>query len=91
MENQKKISIFSKINVEYGVEADDRGFAVNCNLSCDSDPEWGFDDTTIPAYLILVTKSLCSEMGLDFHTLISNTMMAEEKSKWIYTTKTGSA
>jgi hypothetical protein len=62
-------------------------------VDCPDDPTWEFEETTIPAYLILVVKNLCRELGVDFHTLLSNTEMAEKKShpKCVVSTKLGEA
>lgn len=79
-----------KIKIGYEVSHDDEGFAVNVNLNADNGEP--LDPETIPAYLILVTKSICDEMGIDFHKLLSNALAIEEEGpRWVFLKKMADA
>lgn len=79
METKKLMTrIFpSKINVEFTVEHDSRGFCVNVDVD---DQEFRAEE--ISAYMLLVAKSLCRETGIDFRKLIQNAL-SMETSEWV--------
>jgi hypothetical protein len=69
-------SNISKVKIEYEVSCDDDGFAINVNL--DSDEGEAFEEDSVAAYMILITKRICADSGINFHKLLTNALLIEE-------------
>ena len=91
METKKTATSISKVKIEYEVSCDDDGFALNVNL--DSDEGEAFEEESVAAYMILITKRICADSGIDFHKLLTNALLIEEENepKWAFQKNVASA
>jgi len=61
---------FKEVRVEYTLDADKRGFAVNVDAE-DFEPE------TVPAYLIMIAKHICDQAGINFGSMLKSALVVK--------------